>query len=352
MRSDIFRVGDIVKTYRKKSVLDHVSFEMNSDELISILGPSGSGKSTLLKILAGIESPDSGQFSFVKSEIDQIPYFDNSKNFVPIGLRGIMYVFQEPSLFPHLTVQENLSLGLVAPKSPESKKWIEEIISFFLIGNRLSRYPHELSGGEQQRVVVARSLVGKPLMLLLDEPFSNLDDHLRYKILIDLKSFLSKNGIAACLVTHNQNEAFLFSSRILILKNGKLIQQGSPVELYTHPKNADAAQIVGLSNLLTTEEFGMLNTSIEIPRLPKGEIFLFRPEDLIASVFPINEGKSHEVESHWFFDNRSMVSVVLPTGKQIWCCLSGTTITSSSHRKVCIEIKKYLQIQESSYEDT
>jgi ABC-type Fe3+/spermidine/putrescine transport system ATPase subunit len=112
MRSDIFRVGDIVKTYGKKSVLDHVSFEMNSDELISILGPSGSGKSTLLKILAGIESPDRGQFAYFKGEINQIPYFDDSKNFVPIGLRGIMYVFQEPSLFPHLTVQENISLGL------------------------------------------------------------------------------------------------------------------------------------------------------------------------------------------------------------------------------------------------
>lgn len=352
MGSEIFKVRDIVKTYQKKSVLDYVSFDIETNELISILGPSGSGKSTLLKILAGIESPNKGRFTLVKNETNQIHYFDDSKNFVPIGQRGIMYVFQEPSLFPHLTVQENLILGLVSPKSPESKKWIGEIISFFILGDYLSRYPHELSGGEQQRVVVARSLVGKPLMLLLDEPFSSLDDHLRYRILIELKFFLSKNGMAACLVTHNQNEAFLFSSRILLLKNGKLIQQGSPAEIYAHPKNSDAAQMVGLSNLLTSDEFEMVTESVEIPNLPKGKMFLLRPEDLMASEAPINDGKLHEVESHWFFDNRSMVSVLLHTGKRIWCCLSDTTVPSGSLRKVRIEIKRYIQVQEASYENT
>lgn len=207
----MLKVENIEFSYDKKSkVLDGVEFEVGEGEVVAILGGSGSGKSTLLSIIVGLEAPTSGRILLGGADITALP---SEK-------RGIGLVFQDYALFPHLNVERNVGFGLRRGKEKESR--ITEMLELVKMEGYRKRYPYELSGGEKQRVAIARSLAPSPRLLLLDEPFSNLDADLRAKVRREVKSIINRAGITAILVTHDIEDAKELARRIIYLKEGRV----------------------------------------------------------------------------------------------------------------------------------
>lgn len=218
----MLHIENVSFAYDKEPVLNQISFQANQGDIVAILGSSGSGKSTLLRVLSGLEMPSSGMIK-VNNEI-----MVNDKTFVPAEMRGISMVFQEYALFPHLTVKKNILFGMHRlPKDciPNRLKTLMKLID---LEDKLSRYPHELSGGQQQRVALARALAPKPKMLLLDEPFSNLDADLKLKIRLELKSILKEANITTIFVTHDYDDASEIADRIIYLENGSIVLSEIP----------------------------------------------------------------------------------------------------------------------------
>lgn len=205
--------------------LDQFSMNIEKGEVISILGRSGSGKSTILRILAGLEKSTKGSLTIQ----DEIVFDDNT--FLQPEKRGIGMVFQDYALFPHMTVGENILFGLFQLKKAQKKKRLKEVLELVELEDYEKRYPHQLSGGQQQRVAIARAIAPNPHLILLDEPFSNLDAELQVKIRKDLREILKKANITSIFVTHDENDAHALADRIVKLKNGCIDLIGSPCDL-------------------------------------------------------------------------------------------------------------------------
>lgn len=201
------------------------SFKVEKGEVISILGRSGSGKSTILRLVAGLEMPDGGSFTLADKTI-----FD-SHIFVQPEKRGIGMVFQDYALFPHMSVEENIVFGLPKMTRKDKKKRTLEVLELVELIGFEKRYPHQLSGGQQQRVALARAIAPEPELLLLDEPFSNLDTDLQVKIREDLRRILKKANTTVIFVTHNENDAHALADRIVKIKDGKIDKIGRPCDL-------------------------------------------------------------------------------------------------------------------------
>lgn len=218
--------------------LDQFSINIEKGEIISILGRSGSGKSTVLRLLAGLENPTKGSFT-IKEDV----MFDQ-KTFRQPEKRGIGMVFQDYALFPHMTVSENILFGLFNMKKTEKKKRLQEVLDLVELQDFNNRYPHQLSGGQQQRVAIARAIAPNPHLILLDEPFSNLDAELQVKIRKDLRFILKKASITSIFVTHDENDAHALADRIVKLKEGSIEQIGRPCDiLRNHPSTAVDGEI-------------------------------------------------------------------------------------------------------------
>ncbi|MGK7376977.1 ABC transporter ATP-binding protein [Planococcus sp. 1R117A] len=212
-------------SHTKTAALDKFSLHIEKGEVISILGRSGSGKSTILRLLAGLEKPSAGKVA-IKDQIlvdDQI--------FLQPEKRGIGMVFQDYALFPHMTVAENILFGLFRLKRPEKKKRLQEVMELVELQGYEKRYPHQLSGGQQQRVAIARALAPNPHLLLLDEPFSNLDAELQEKIRKDLRDLLKKADITSIFVTHDEKDAHILADRIVKIRDGCTDFIGRPCDL-------------------------------------------------------------------------------------------------------------------------
>lgn len=222
-------IKNLVKVYNKKTVLDNISFEVNDGEFLSILGPSGCGKTTLLKILIGIEKPTSGQIFKKKENITKV---DPAK-------RGMGIVFQNYALFPNMTVLDNVmyALNLKLKDKEEAKKQALEMIKVVNMEEHIKKYPHELSGGQQQRVAIARTLALKPDIILFDEPMSALDADNRLGLRKKLKDIQKKFKTTMIYITHDQEEAFSLSDRVMVMNNGKIEQIDVPNKIFNHPKN-------------------------------------------------------------------------------------------------------------------
>ncbi|MBC2580486.1 ABC transporter ATP-binding protein [Clostridium sp. DJ247] len=220
------QINDLTFTYRnsKTQTLKNVSFSMHKGEILSILGESGGGKSTVLRLIAGLETPLSGSIT-----INNRIVFD-SNTFILPEKRGVGMVFQDYALFPHMTVDENIKFGLKNFSKKEKESRIEEMLALVNLQDLSKRYPHELSGGQQQRVAMARALAPKPSVLLLDEPFSNLDAHLKSKIREELKAILNQTGITAIFVTHDKEDVKSIADKVVILKEGVIVEAGTPEE--------------------------------------------------------------------------------------------------------------------------
>ena len=235
-------IKDAVKRYGDFTALNGVSLNIREGEFFTLLGPSGCGKTTLLRMIAGFNSIEGGDFYFGEKRI----------NDVAAHKRDIGMVFQNYAIFPHLTVRENVAYGLKARKvaKNEINTRVEEALKLVQISHLAERKPNELSGGQQQRVALARAFVIEPSVLLMDEPLSNLDAKLRVQMRSVIKKLQRRLGITTIYVTHDQEEALAISDRIAVMKDGNIMQIGTPNEIYAKPQNPFVAGFIGVSNFL------------------------------------------------------------------------------------------------------
>lgn len=224
--------------------VDGVSFHVEANEIFTLVGPSGCGKTTTLRIIAGFEHPDAGSV-FLNDAMIEGPGVHR-----PPEKRRIGLVFQEYAIFPHLDVGRNVMFGLTALSRADRQRRVSECLEMVGMSGYERRRVHELSGGQQQRVALARSLAPRPDILLLDEPFSNLDPSLRHETRQQIKKLLRDHAISALLVTHDQEEALSFSDRLAVMMNGRIGQIGKPLDVYTRPNCRFVAQFLGKTNLL------------------------------------------------------------------------------------------------------
>ena len=211
----------------KEDTINNFNIEINSGEIVSILGQSGSGKSTVLRLVSGLEEPSHGEI-IIDSKV-----MVSDKEFVFPEKRGIGMVFQDYALFPHMTVAKNIEFGLKKMNKNEKNKRSKEVLELVNLSEFKERYPYELSGGQQQRVALARALAPKPSLLLLDEPFSNLDADLQSKIRNELKAILKKANTTSIFVTHDKEDSMAIADKVIILEKGKVISVGTPDEVFS-----------------------------------------------------------------------------------------------------------------------
>ena len=235
------KINNLSHSINNQKVLQNINLELEKDKIACILGPSGCGKTTLLKLIAGLEKVTTGDI-IINDEI-----VSSNTMHLKTEKRKIGFLFQDYALFPHLTVKENLNFAISNGK--KEKHDIEEIIEIIKLPNSLHKYPHELSGGEQQRVALARSIIAQPDLLLLDEPFSSLDLSLKEEVRDDTLHLLQKSNISVLIVTHDPFEAMFISNKIYIMqRDGKIVQSGSPRQLYNEPINSYVAGFFGETN--------------------------------------------------------------------------------------------------------
>ncbi len=207
-------------------IIDDLNLLLDHGEILSILGQSGSGKSTILRLISGLEMPAQGKICIN----DKV--MCNNHTFLPPEKRGGGMVFQDYALFPHMTIEKNITFGLTGLSRKEKLKRVDEVLELVDLKTYSQRYPHELSGGQQQRIALARTIAPKPSLLLLDEPFSNLDAHLHEKIREELKDILHRAGITSVFVTHDQEDAMAIANKVIVLEKGKVIDQGTPEKVF------------------------------------------------------------------------------------------------------------------------
>lgn len=284
---------DVTKTFGRVVALDNVSMNFKKGIITVLLGPSGCGKTTFLRCIAGLERPDSGEILFEGKMM-------SSKNiYVPPSKRGIGMVFQSYAIWPHMTVFNNVAYPLKMRKVQrgDMEKQVQEALRLVRLDGLEKRYATQLSGGQQQRVALARALVYNPIILLLDEPLSNLDAKLRESSRFELKRLQSKLGTTVVYVTHDQAEALVLADEIAIMNVGKIEEIGNAVEIYKSPKSKFAAEFIGLSNfvlgviaekdvrqgktIVSTEAGASIGVTESEHELNEDVIVMIRPEDVI-----------------------------------------------------------------------
>jgi ABC-type Fe3+/spermidine/putrescine transport system ATPase subunit len=272
----LLSIRSVAKHFGKNIVLRDISLDIAEGEFLTILGESGSGKTTLLRILAGFEQSTSGEVWMSGERLDvQPPY-----------RRRVNTVFQHYALFPHMTVEENVGYGLRIAKRPEGevKSRVEEALAKVKMSAFAKSKPSKISGGQQQRIALARALVNRPQLLLLDEPLSALDANLRRQMQVELKALQREVGITFIFVTHDQEEAMVMSDRIALLRSGELEQVATPREIYNRPATAYTAQFIGYTNLLQADihhgvaSCGVLRWPTSLP--DGSALFSLRPESI------------------------------------------------------------------------
>jgi len=250
---------EVSKRFGDVEAVHQVSLQIRDGEFFSLLGPSGCGKTTTLRIIAGFERPTHGEVYIKGERMNEIPPFH----------RPVNTVFQHYALFPHMTVFENVAFGLEMKRLPraEIRRRVEEALRLVRLAGLENRYPRQLSGGQQQRVALARALVNRPAVLLLDEPLGALDLKLRKEMQLELKALQHQVGITFIYVTHDQEEAMTMSDRIAVMNQGRVLQVGTPVEIYERPATRFVADFIGETNFLegrvVDREEGAVRVEIE-----------------------------------------------------------------------------------------
>jgi iron(III) transport system ATP-binding protein len=245
---------DVSKRFGTVAAVRDARLCVERGEVVALLGPSGCGKTTLLRLIAGFEEPDGGTVEVAGARVA------GNGTWVAPERRKVGMVFQDYALFPHLSVAENVGFGL--PRGERARR-VPMLLALVGLCGLGERYPHQLSGGQQQRVALARSLAPAPDLVLLDEPWSNVDPHLRSELRDELASILRPLGVTVVLVTHDREEAFSLADRIALMRDGTVVQEGSPEELYLRPSSRWAAEFVGVGNFLAGRvEAGTVHTPL------------------------------------------------------------------------------------------
>lgn len=312
------RTRDLTKRFfrAERDALSGVDLDLGRGEVMAVLGESGSGKTTLLRLIAGLDHPTRGTI-----EIGGQTVFDGRRT-VPPERRGVGLVFQEGSLFPHLSVRENVRFGLHRRPAAEQKRRAMEMLALVGLEDMAARYPHELSGGQQQRVALARALAPSPTVLLLDEPFSNLDVVLKHAVRNEVVDIIRRSGTTAIFVLHDADDALSVADRVAVLRDGVLQQVAEPQVLYARPANEYVARFFGRINVLPAiAADGVLRTPLGCVACPnamlaseeRSVVLTVRPECIAlhdaADVVAADAGASACVRCVRFLGDRCELTV-------------------------------------------
>ncbi|MCI0548885.1 MAG: ABC transporter ATP-binding protein [Candidatus Rokubacteria bacterium] len=295
--------------------VDALSLSVTQGEILALLGPSGCGKTTTLRIIAGFETPEAGRVVIGGAVMT------GPGRFVPPEQRGVGIVFQDYALFPHLPVVDNVGFGLNRLGRRARKERIAQTLELVGLADLGERYPHELSGGQQQRVAVARALAPAPALMLLDEPFSNLDADLRSQMREEVEKLLRNTGTTAIFVTHDQEEAFTLADRVGVLHRGRIEQLAAPEHIYHHPASQFVAEFVGAADFLpgtvTSEgivtELGMFGNAQKLDPGARVEVMI-RPDDI--TFVPHRDG-SGVIVRRYFRGSETLYCILLPSGHRV-----------------------------------
>lgn len=315
----LLSVQDVSKSFEGTTVIADCSLEVGWGEMVSLLGPSGCGKTTLLRIIAGLERADQGTIHIAGTQVAGNGIWVRPED------RNVGMVFQDWALFPHLDVARNVGYGV-----PRAKRAAEVAKTLELVNlpGMQYRMPETLSGGQQQRVALARALAPKPTALLLDEPFSNLDSALRREVRTEVRQLLQSTGMTAVFVTHDREEALVLGDRVAVMDAGRIVQIGSPAEVYQKPANPWAASFIGDVSMYPADADGTVAHadfgSIPLLEACHGPVEVaVRPEDV--ELRSDDSGTAtHTVEDFEFQGADSMVTVANPAGIRLLARVSGT----------------------------
>ena len=281
----LLQINDLQHRYGEQIVVDNLSLQLAEGEIGCLLGSSGCGKTTVLRCIAGFEHARGGQI-IVAGETLSAP----GQHIAP-ERRRIGMVFQDYALFPHLDIATNIAFGLRGFTAADSAARVDELLELIGLAGRGKRYPHEISGGQQQRVALARALAPRPRLLLLDEPFSNLDVELRERLSQEVRSILKQSGCTAILVTHDQNEAFAVADKVGVMRAGRIEQWDTPYKLYHQPETRYVADFIGQGAFLPGKAIDSFTVQLELGDLQSRSALnfqdaasmqvLLRPDDVI-----------------------------------------------------------------------
>ena len=315
-------VRGVTKRFGANTAVDNVSITLEHGEYLTLVGPSGCGKSTLLRMIAGLMEPDAGEIVLGGKSVS------SAGSWVPPEDRAVGLVFQENTLFPHLSVAGNIGFGLGRRSKSETAKRVAEVLELVELPNHGNRFPHELSGGERQRVALARALAPEPTVLLLDEPFANLDPNLRSQVRTHTVEILRKAGASALFVTHDQQEAMSVGDRVAVMGKGRVEQIGPPKAVFHLPQSHFVASSLGEAYFLpaTYSGNGSLHTEAgpcTCPHdLPGNQMeIMVRPHDVTFVVDPDGDSSVTSVEFQGAF---LLYEVQLPSGRRLRCLLPHT----------------------------
>jgi iron(III) transport system ATP-binding protein len=303
------QVRGVGKRFAETRALDEFSLDVPEGRLLALLGPSACGKTTALRAIAGFETPDTGLVE-IRGRTVVGPGI-----WVPPEARRVGMVFQDYALFPHLTVARNVAYGL--SKAADRRKRVAEVLELVGMAGLGERYPHELSGGQQQRTALARAMAPRPDVILLDEPFSNLDAALRDRVRREVRTILSESGSTAIFVTHDQSEALAVSDVVAVMRVGRVVQAASPDEVYRHPADPWIAGFLGDADFLVGHAAGgRVDTAVgAFPTTLSGPVTLMiRPESV--TLVPDQHGDAF-VSDREFFGHDQLVTVVLNGGTRL-----------------------------------
>jgi iron(III) transport system ATP-binding protein len=320
----VLELDGLRKSYGSEPVVEGLSLSVREGEILTLLGPSGCGKTTTLRLIAGLERPDGGAVRLNGEPM-------SGSSFVAPEDRGVGVVFQEFALFPHLTARENIAFGLKDHPDDEVDRRVDELLSLVDLPDQGDSYPDQLSGGQQQRVALARSLAPEPDILLLDEPFSNLDVDLRVEMREEVRDIIKRTGVTAVSVTHDQEEALSISDRVAVMTDGRIEQIGEPESVFQHPESRFVAAFLGYASFVPGYVSGDV-VETDLGSVPREQIhglapeydrtridILVRPDDVSARPVESTDDGCGRVVGRRYLGPTFLYEVELDTGESIQC---------------------------------
>jgi iron(III) transport system ATP-binding protein len=320
----VLELDGLEKSYGTELVVEGLSLSVREGEILTLLGPSGCGKTTTLRLIAGLERPDGGTVRLNGESM-------SGSSFVAPEDRGVGVVFQEFALFPHLTARENIAFGLKDEPDDEVETRVDELLELVDLPDQGDSYPDQLSGGQQQRVALARSLAPEPEILLLDEPFSNLDVDLRVEMREEVRDIIKRTGVTAISVTHDQEEALSISDRVAVMTGGRIEQVGAPETVFQHPESRFVAAFLGYASFVPGYVSGDA-VETDLGTVPRDQIhglaheydhtridLLVRPDDVSARPVADAAEGCGSVVGRRYLGPTFLYQVELDTGESIQC---------------------------------